>query len=516
MRALSLAWSLTFLALPVRGQDTGTGAEASNGTVPDGAPEGMALVDRADLRRHATFLASDELRGRYTGSEGQQRAAEYIAERFEELGLLPLGDRRRGRASYFQTYELVRTALDPKASEIRVGAKAFEEGFAVIPGSDLRRVNVSGNLEFCGRGAPEEIPRSLRRRIPVVALRAVGGGDRAAMAGSVGLNKVRSIQRELESRGAACAIYLIDGDGGFADALAYQALLPGKPLVTVPGRGRRRSGGPLGDGPAIFAAGALGDALIEALGVDADGQATSKRASGRVRLTVEEDDDFEAVNVVGVVRGESRDDEAVVFSAHMDHIGVRLDGDVFNGADDNASGSSGLLEIAEAFAKGPRPARSIVFLSVSGEELGLWGSAHFADDPTWPLERTIADINIDMIGRLTDSAGRDEIEVTPTFRHAKYSTLVQEASRLAGLMGMRLTNGDQYYERSDHYNFARKGIPVVFFCNGEHPDYHKVTDEVEKLDFEKMERVARLAYWLGYSVADTPARPRDLGSRSGW
>ena len=242
------------------------------------------------------------------------------------------------------------------------------------------------------------------------------------------------------------------------------------------------------------------------------------KAAGKLAITVKVDDKAMGSNVVAVLEGTSKKAEAVVFSAHHDHVGRRLDGDVFNGADDNASGTSGLLEIAEAFASGgAKPARSIVFLSVSGEELGLWGSDWFAAHPTWPLDRIVADVNIDMIGRAgRDGDGPITMMVTPSHQHAKYSTIVRDAVGMADRFGIRFTSGDTYYERSDHFNFAKNGVPVVFFCDGEHPDYHQVTDTADRLVYDRMEAVARLAFWTGWNVANAKGRPQELGQQEHW
>jgi hypothetical protein len=485
-------------------------AEAKDETpapLPDGAPEAMRFIDRADLKRHASFLASDELGGRYTGSPGQQRAAQYIAKHFESLGLAPLGDKRGSGRNYFQGYPLERSSLDAKLTKFEVAGTPFVRGWAFVPAGEGTKFTLDGELVDCGFGDPANLPKGFGRKLPVVSLRSVGGGARSTLVAGLSLNKVGAIQRELEGRGARAVLYLLDGEGGVADAISSRALMPERPLVRRSG-GERNAMRELGERPALFASGACADAIRAAL----DGQGGKPSLSFRTALVEEER--FEAVNVVAMLPGKSK--EALVFSAHMDHVGLRIDGDVYNGADDNASGSSGLLDIAEAFAKGEKPERSVIFLSVSGEELGLWGSDHFAEHPTWPLEAIVADINIDMIGRLTQGAGENEIQVTPTYQHAQYSTLVRNASEVAARMGMSFTNGDQYYERSDHFNFARKGVPVVFFCNGEHPDYHKASDEVAKLDFAKLERVARLAYWTGVEVIRAKGRPERLGSRSSW
>jgi hypothetical protein len=223
-----------------------------------------------------------------------------------------------------------------------------------------------------------------------------------------------------------------------------------------------------------------------------------------------------APNVVAIFPG--RDpvlrNEYVVLSAHMDHVGVGrpVRGDsIYNGADDDASGTSALLEVAEAFAsldEDLRPARSILFLAVSGEEKGLLGSEYFSDHPTVPLESIVADVNMDMIGRNS----RDTIVVIGK----NYSSLGELVNRIAAehrpLIG--LTAGDdiwpreRFFFRSDHYNFARKEIPAIFFFNGVHEDYHEPSDEVERIDADKAARVARMIFLTTYSIATTPQRPQ--------
>ena len=385
-----------------------------------------------------------------------------------------------------------------------MGAEKSAGGFAVVPSKKGGKLKISGAFAFCGDGSPDEIPKgSLKKKIPVVLLDERASGPRRRMGTRGPLQRATQVQRELERRGARAVLFcLLTPDSAVADAMNTGALLPGKPLLKY-GKGHSRHF-QRQNLPLVFVGRPLSMRILAHMGVDPE-QPPSKptKAKGELKLSVKEDKKFKVQNVVAHLPGahKSLSREAVVFSAHMDHMGTRLDGDAFNGADDNASGCSGLLEIAEAFARGEPPKRSIIFLSVSGEELGLWGSAHFAAHPTWPLPRIVANVNIDMIGRATDLSGVDAISVTPSYAHPKYSTLVQNAARLGAELGLDLTNGDTYYKRSDHYNFAVKGVPVVFFCDGEHADYHRVTDHADKLDYAKMERVARLAYWTGWEAA---------------
>lgn len=482
--------------------------------LPQDAPAGLQHIRAKSLQKHAAFLADDELGGRYTGTPGQQQAAEYIARHFESLGLEPLGDKKGRKRSFFQAYPLEHTGLDLKGSSLGFGGKTYKQEFAVIPGESDRRLRLSGPFAWCGTGNPDKLPRALARKIPVVYLSTSAGGPRGGMRGNRVLQRAGQVARALARAGARAVVFLIAQEGSNSmDMMNYSALLPGKPHLRFGkgGRGLRRF-----EIPSLFLAPKPSQLLLQKLGHSfANGELSEtdkpKKLRGKLSLHVVEDKRFKAVNVCAVLRGDKREQEAIVYSAHMDHMGTRLDGDAFNGADDNASGSAGLLELAQAFVKcGQKPERSIIFLSVSGEELGLWGSRYYSDNPTWPAKRIVANINIDMIGRHTDLSPEGTVSATPSPSHKAYSSLAQDAAGFAAKLGLKLSNGDTYYARSDHYNFARLGIPVIFFCDGEHGDYHKVTDHADKLDYDKMERITRLAFWTGWAVAQSPRRPREL------
>lgn len=221
-----------------------------------------------------------------------------------------------------------------------------------------------------------------------------------------------------------------------------------------------------------------------------------------------------APNVVAIFPGADPTlrNEYVVLSAHMDHVGVGrpVRGDsIYNGADDDASGTSALLEVAEAFASmQERPARSILFLAVSGEEKGLLGSEYFSDNPTVPLQSIVANVNMDMIGR---NAGDDIVVIGKT-----YSSLGPLVDRLAAqnrqLVGLNPADDrwpeERFFFRSDHYNFARKEIPSIFFFAGVHDDYHQPSDEVELIDTDKAARVARIIFLTTHAIATDPQRPQ--------
>jgi Zn-dependent M28 family amino/carboxypeptidase len=218
--------------------------------------------------------------------------------------------------------------------------------------------------------------------------------------------------------------------------------------------------------------------------------------------------------VVAVLRGSDPElrNTYVVLSAHMDHIGVgsaAARGDsINNGADDDASGTSAVLEVAEAFAALPQaPARSIIFLTVSGEEKGLLGSRHFVEHPVVPLASMVANINIDMIGRnAPDSVvaiGQDYSSLGPLTQE-----VVRNHPKLGITVGRDIWPQERFFFRSDHYNFARKEVPAIFFFAGVHEDYHRPSDEVERIDAGKAARIARLAYYLALEIANRREAPK--------
>jgi hypothetical protein len=233
----------------------------------------------------------------------------------------------------------------------------------------------------------------------------------------------------------------------------------------------------------------------------------------RLTLAVEVLEDTSAPNVVGILRGADPvlADEYVLYSAHMDHVGVgRPDatGDsIYNGADDDASGTATVIEVAEAMAALPRaPRRSQVFLLVSGEEKGLWGSAHYAESPTVPIEQVVANFNADMVGR-----NWSDTIVAIGKEHSDLGATLERVNAARPELGMTAIDDmwpeQNFYRRSDHFNFARKGVPILFFFNGVHEDYHRPSDHVERINTEKTARIGQLIFYVGLDVSDADARP---------
>jgi Zn-dependent M28 family amino/carboxypeptidase len=223
-------------------------------------------------------------------------------------------------------------------------------------------------------------------------------------------------------------------------------------------------------------------------------------------------------NILAFIKGSEKPDEVVVVSAHYDHVGIKR-GEIYNGADDDGSGTVALLEIAQAFqlAKkdGLGPKRSILFLHVTGEEHGLHGSRYYSENPVFPLKNTIADVNIDMIGR-RDSNHKDSNNYIYLIGSDYLSTdlynICEEANKKSVNLTIDYTFNDKndpnrFYYRSDHYNFAKNGIPSVFLFNGVHADYHQKTDEVSKIEFDALCKRTQLAFAIAWDLANRANRP---------
>jgi Zn-dependent M28 family amino/carboxypeptidase len=224
---------------------------------------------------------------------------------------------------------------------------------------------------------------------------------------------------------------------------------------------------------------------------------------------------LQASDVLGFLPGTDLKDQIVVISAHMDHLGIR-NGEIYYGADDDGSGTVSILEIASAFARakaaGKGPRRSILFLANSGEEEGLWGSQYYTDHPTYPLDKTDVDLNIDMIGRIDPNRKQgDSMNYVYVVGSDKLSTDLKPISEGNNAKYAKLeldykfddpTDPERIYYRSDHFNFARKGVPIIFYFDGIHADYHKPTDTPDKINYDLLEKRARFVFFTAWDMAD--------------
>lgn len=224
-------------------------------------------------------------------------------------------------------------------------------------------------------------------------------------------------------------------------------------------------------------------------------------------------------NVLAYIKGSSMPEEILVISSHYDHVGVDDEGNIYNGADDDGSGTVAILEIAEAFKKaqedGFTPKRSVLFLNVTGEEKGLVGSKFYSENPVFPLANTVANLNIDMIGRIgegMESAGDYVYLIGSDKLSTELHELSEEVNAKYLNMNLDYTYNDEndpnrFYYRSDHYNFAKHDIPIIFYFNGVHEDYHRPTDTPDKIEYDLLAKRAKLIFLTAWEVANRDERP---------
>jgi len=484
---------------------------------------GLSSITSAEMYAHVAFLAADDMKGRDTPSPELLRAAHYIAEEFASYGLSPVGP----NGGYLIPFRMERVALSSPNALVVVepsGEREFalKEDFVPIYISASRQVEAP--VVFAGYGitAPEfgyDDHRDLDASGKFVLIMSQepqekdstsifdGAKDteyckvltKAQVAidhGAVGLLLVRN---PLNSR-------FRRPPNVWPELMNRPPANVKPPLTLAGGQEGRLVAAYVGRDLAEYLLAGSGKTLAEwqAL-IDEKCQPHSfviadKRVRLQVTLSAQTDS---AYNVAGYLPGADPvlKDELVVVGAHYDHVGAPGD-TVYNGADDNASGTAGVLEIAEAFATcGERPRRSVLFLAFAGEEKGLFGSRFYADHPLFPLEKTIAMLNLDMIGR-NDS---NMVAVIGSKTSATLTHINQQAN---ALVGMELSyEWDRYFRQSDHYSFYRKHIPVLFFNTGDHPDLHRPTDDVDKINPHKMARIGQLVFATAWLVANEQERP---------
>jgi hypothetical protein len=480
-------------------------ASGAGGAAPDssGIRRAVATITEADYRRRIMLLADDSMRGRDTPSPELDEAAAWIAGEFRRFGLRPGGD----DGSFQQRYTLRWEAMDTTASAAMVmGAGAhdhWELGRAAVQvtGGELREARGPVVLSWGtpAPGAPVFAAVDVR---DAVVLRIIAS---AAWNG-----QVEQRVRAAAARGGARAVILVAPVG--EATMQSMARFFAQPRMRVVGMDAAPPTVLVRDSAALGVAAAAG-LDFAALRAAPAGTRRLDGFTGQLDLRRVVTREATAPNVIGVLEGSDPvlRGEYVAFTAHMDHVGVGrpVAGDsIYNGADDNASGTTGVIELAEAFAAmTPRPRRSLVFMLVSGEEKGLWGSEYYVAHPTVPLAQTVAAINMDMIGR----NWRDTVSVIGK----EHSTLGEVANRIARErpeLNMQLVDdlwpNENFYRRSDHFNFARNGVPILFFFNGTHADYHRPSDHPDRIDAEKAARIVQMVFYLGLDVANTTARPQ--------
>jgi len=498
--------------LPVRG------SAAEPALLPTRAPpvayeQGFRSVADAQLRAWIGFLASPECEGRESGTRGYDIAARYVASIFEEMRLVPGGDPVLGGArSWFQEFTLVRRKWDLEKAVLEIGAGSGGGTAEVIPLSGKVRVRSRRAIEWTGpwvfvgrgEGAESDAPDDFRgvdveKSVVVVLPR------------EAETRRTTDMMRGAIAAGARRIVIISDRAAGSRDS-------PDPPELPEDQVAKHEASGPP---EVVYLPRVMLERMLAGTGAGIDevlprGPARSRAFQGRsLRLHIPFTETRRGTrNVVAWAPGSDPDRtrEVVLVTAHLDHMGI--DGNkVFRGADDDASGVAAVLGVARAFATNPtRPRRSILFACFAAEEKGLIGSEHFAARLGFPVERIVLALQLDMVGRDEErppaELARDNahsIHVVGSKRHSReLDPWVLAANDLVGLA--LEYDEERVYERSDHYVFGRRGVPVALFFSGFHADYHGVGDVPEKINYGKVAAVTRLVFALAYEVADRERR----------
>ncbi|MEP6619364.1 MAG: M28 family peptidase [bacterium] len=480
----------------------------AQGTVPT-PPSAMSAIKEADIKRDMYAMAGDAMRGREGGTIDEMRASIWVADQMRTIGLAPAGE----DSSFFQWWNMRRTRISTISSSVKVGGKALTLWTEITPTSNVA-AEVSGPTVFVGDGRDTTI--DVRGKVAVATL----VPSATPLRTTTNTYEYRYARQAITSqgtalirRGAAAVIIVADST---AD-IAYEGVWKIQERGTYDVIGGVPRNGPTAGGAAANANPAQNRITAPVLFVHR-AALESYRANGQpvdIRIHMESFD-APSVNIIGVVRGTDPKlrDEYVLYSSHQDHDGVRftVDGDsIWNGADDNASVSVALLASARAFVKQPAK-RSVLFVFHGSEERGLLGSRYHAAHPVVPLEKIVAVLNGDMIGR-NDPDSAALLGVQPPHRNS--TQLVQmalDANMATGKFKIdslwdRPTHPEGWYFRSDHVPYARLNVPAIEFSTNLHPDYHTPRDEPKNINFPKLTRMTQWMFMTGWLVANAPERP---------
>ena len=483
-------------------------------TKEDVVAYGSSITEK-ELKDHLYIYASDEFEGRDTGKPGQKKAVEYLKKEYEALGIPSVIE-----GNYFQNVPL-NIVKTPEVT-VSVNGKSFNyfDDYISLTGAETGTITAS-DVIYAGFGIDDEKYSdytNLDVKGKVVVIKAgephskdginVITGDKKASKWSNGRQELSAKRNAAKKKGAKAVFFMnnslferyakyfknLEANGGSnrlslpkkkdADAEIYHFLISEK----------------------------MGKSLVKNIAK------SDKPATVATKLDV----NFKSIkkpmaseNVAAIIKGSEKPDEYIIISSHLDHVGTNEKGEIFNGADDDGSGTVSMLEIAEAFKtaadKGHGPKRSIIFLHVTGEEKGLLGSKYYTDyDPLVPLANTVANLNIDMVGRI-DPKRKGDRNYIYLIGADKLSTELHEVSEAVNKeftnIELDYTYNDEkdpnrFYYRSDHYNFAKNNIPIIFYFNGTHDDYHKHTDTPDKINYDLLENRSRLVFHTAWELAN--------------
>jgi Zn-dependent M28 family amino/carboxypeptidase len=459
-------------------------------------------ITAEELKEKLYIYASDEFEGRETGDKGQKIAVEYLKEIYKKLGVKAA----KADGNYFQNVPLV--LVNPPKVSIKTDETSFNyyEDFISISDAKTEFID-SKDIVVVGYGIKDaryddyEDLDVTDKIVVAIAGEPKNEDDTYFISGSKSISKWSNGRQELSSKRNAAkelgakAFFLIN-ESLFKRYAPYY-------------KSRDQRGGESNLALDVSEKSMYGFLVSESMGAVLLKTNSLKIDFNQVNETVVSE------NVAAMIKGSEKPDEYIILSAHLDHVGMH-DGEVFNGADDDGSGTVAVLEIAEALKSaqenGEGPKRSVIFLHVTGEEKGLLGSQYYTDyDPIVPLAQTVANLNIDMIGRTDPKRKEGKRNYIYLIGSDKLSTdlhnLSEEVNTKYTNIELDYTYNDEndpnrFYYRSDHYNFAKNNIPIIFYFNGTHADYHKATDTPDKIEYDLLENRTRLVFYTAWELAN--------------
>ena len=474
-----------------------------------------STITEAELKEHLFTYASDEFEGRDTGKPGQKKAAEYLKKHYQDLNISSVIE-----GNYFQKVPL-NIVKNPEVT-MTVNGKSFTYFDDYLSPSAASTGNIStSEIVYVGYGIDDEkysnyTDLDVKGKVVVFkngepknrAGNNIITGTKKASKWSNGRQEMAAKRDAAKSKGAKAAFFMND-----ALFKRYAAFF------------RNRNSNNLSLPTKKDAEAAMYSFLIsEKMGKALVRNITKSTKSGKVATKLEMTYKSVTVsqpseNVVAMIKGSEKPEEYIVISAHLDHVGVNAKGEIFNGADDDGSGTVSLLEIAQAFKtaadNGHGPKRSIIFLHVTGEEKGLLGSRYYTDyEPLVPLANTVANLNIDMVGRI-DPKRKGDRNYIYLIGADKLSTELHDISETVNKeftnIELDYTYNDEndpnrFYYRSDHYNFAKNNVPIIFYFNGTHADYHRASDTPDKINYDLLENRSRLVFHTAWELANRAER----------
>lgn len=455
-------------------------------------------ITRQDLKRYMKVLTADSLEGRETGEPGQKKAANYIRNQFKKFGLFPV--HIDGKDTYDQVFPFENKKI-LKVS-VTVGNKIFYHSSDFIHvGRFNSAIRDTVKIKFAGYGTHEDLDKIQPGESAILFMHLQAG--------------ISLMEKIKFCRDAGIEyIFIIYGDQHqeFKQFLKVSEKYEENTNDWVHDQKK--------DSHVFFISPSLG-ANIFNTNIDHLVKAAEKRLKGNrnpyrkfkdtaIIIHADLQDSLRYTeNILGFIKGVEKPDECIILSAHYDHLGIR-GGSVYHGADDNASGTASLLELAEAFSLAPAPRRSILFIAFTGEEKGLLGSDFYVNHPVFPLSKTLVDLNIDMIGR-TDSQHSVDTGYVYLIGSDKLSLELHEISERLNRNHTNLVfdytynedkDPNRFYYRSDQYNFAKYNIPAIFYFTGVHEDYHKPTDTIEKINFGNLVTISQLIFYTTWDIAN--------------